>query len=243
MPFAKKIVRGRLTYAYDDGPVNDEPIFRQPLVAQFISTLDSPYLARTRSVWSSWSDVGENGIRIARFLKSDTQQYSTVRDGSHRVRLSVRKNIDSEPYPVLYYEGKDSLGSYRVACEVYANFPFTNEADTASAVFDPSAPLEERGYGNDANQGSYTVHPLGTFYVRSLECSDRTEIVGSDGWRMISYGPYEGSRVSPDAWFAPMHPKRYCYSAGDPVDFTLIDPKGNVRYVYDRGDFYVVEYK
>jgi len=247
MPLARHRMNYRIQYQYRDQPLPGKKVFRQPLMRQYLSTLDHPYLSSIIHTRSYREPVyAKDSPGLTRF-KTVTEAFTTVRDRRHRMMIKLDERNDQEPFADLYQEGRDSLGIYRVVASVYLNIPFSGNPDTTRSVYDPGALREPEyyeysdPYGRRQESGLRYPRPAGTFQVRSSSCSDRSEIRDSTGWRIISYGPSEGGCNGVDCWLAPMHAERGCYSATDPIDFILIDPEGELRYIYDSGDFYKIE--
>ncbi len=89
----------------------------------------------------------------------------------------------------------------------------------------------------------YYEKPQGTWSVNEFDCSDRKIIKGKDGWTIIAYGPYGGRNMAgADVFFAPMQYSG-CSMSLTMKNFILIDPGGDVRYVYDDGFIYKMMYE
>jgi hypothetical protein len=247
MPLAKHPMNYRVQYQYQDIPLNANKVFRQPLMRQYLSMLDHPYLSKITHTRSYWERVYVKDTPGLQRFKTVTEHFTTARDKQHRMMIKLDERNDQELFADLYQEGRDSLGIYRVVANVYLNIPFTQIPDTTKSVYNPRTPREpeydESGdpYARRQESGIRYPRPAGTFNVRSSNCSDRSEIRDNTHWRIISYGPSEGGCNGIDCWLAPMHPERGCYSAADPIDFILLDPQGRLRYIYDSGDFYKIE--
>jgi hypothetical protein len=225
-------------YEYSDAVRDAWPPMRIPKMRQFISAIDPPHAVTVRYTSTNWNrDVG-NGYYPRDSGRTNKETYYTVCDAAGRLHLSQKMQPVSEE-PVLYVWGTDSIGDYRMRCQVYASVD-----DTAAAVYNPEWQMWPVTEQHGCIIETYYPQPPGTFTARSLECSDRSVVNGTDGWRMICYGPYGNTDIAGSrTYFPPIHQKRFIESRRRPVNFILVDKEGLIRYSYDQDFLYSVEYE
>lgn len=215
-------------FTYEDAPLTTTPILNTPLMRQYLSTIDSPYLSRVTYAYHYWL-TPENIIYPEDHSEPDYKvpdTFITVRDAKHKLRLSYGVPLPFQDTMATLYRICDSKERYASHMStIYANAGYD---DTAVYKPTPESMYETEG------------KPDGTFYVSRVECKFRNSYTDNSGWRMVCYGDDSGSGT----FVSPKSPQCGCGWGWELYRyFLIIDPKGIVRYVYDDTDMYLITYE
>lgn len=227
------------TYTYIDSNKVPIPLLATPLMEQYISTIDSPYFSKVIYRSQVWRRHYKDQFLPEYSPEVATDSQMSIRDAQHKLKLLLPLANYQYQLPTLYMHGFDTLGHYRMATEVW-----TGTYDTVDAVYNPALPRRLVTERHGCIVEIFNELPKGTWQFRQLYCSDRVVVNDKSGWKIVAYPPYGNISISGLYDFiAPMHNTRYCISTDKLQNFIIVDADDKVRYVYERGNIFILQYE